>query len=616
MLDGASRAFALHCDPSVPAGKIGLRTGAITAACDRIDVTLLGPGGHTARPQLTVDLVDALGRLITDVPGAAVPPGRPAGRDVAGLGRGQRRYRGQRDPAARSAPRHGAGARPGRLAGRRGPDAVAGRAGGRHHRRRGRRRLRARRAAGGQRPAGGRADAGRRAGDRRQRPRRRCRRRAWAGRTSAGSPTSCRSPWPGWARTAAAPPLDLHRGTFDVDERAIGIGVRLLARTALHALEADAGTPPAPPHPPHAAPGARRHFCPTSQSTRGGNPTMSPPDQQTAPLSTATGATGTADARGPGRARGPRRAGAGRGVRRRHPRPVARAGRRRAAQGRPRGPARPGRGRAARAGRHRRHASPRCTPPTTPATCRRRSASRACRRSSAARAAGARPERGVPGGWDIRQRHAHPDVATTKEAIAADLENGVTSLWLVLGDGAIPVDALGDVLADVLLDLAPVSLSGRPAGRRGVPLAGRGPHRPRARAARWASTRSGCTPRAVTAQDLSGLADVARRAAAHHGLRTVVVDAHRLRRRRGLGGRGARLLAGGRGRLPAGAHRGRAVGRRGVRPAGVPLQRQRRPVHDDRRAARRPPAVGPGRRGQRRVARGRARSASTPSPRR
>ncbi len=39
-------------------------------------------------------------------------------------------------------------------------------------------------------------------------------------------------------------PLDLHRGTFDVDERAIGVGVRLLARTALHALEADAVPPP------------------------------------------------------------------------------------------------------------------------------------------------------------------------------------------------------------------------------------------------------------------------------------------------------------------------------------------------------------------------------------
>src|SRR3954467_12147914 len=74
--------------------------------------------------------------------------------------------------------------------------------------------------------------------------------------------------------------------------------------------------------------------------------------------------------------------------------------------------------------------------------------------------AGGDPDSGVPGGWDIRQRHAHPDVAVTKEAIAADLENGVTSLWLVLGEGAIPVESLGDVLSDVYLDLAPVTVSG------------------------------------------------------------------------------------------------------------------------------------------------------------
>src|SRR3954451_8767309 len=72
--------------------------------------------------------------------------------------------------------------------------------------------------------------------------------------------------------------------------------------------------------------------------------------------------------------------------------------------------------------------------------------------------AGADPDSGVPGGWDVRQRHAHPDVAVTKEAIAADLENGVTSLWLVVGEGAVPVDALGDVLSDVYLDLAPVTV--------------------------------------------------------------------------------------------------------------------------------------------------------------
>ena len=55
------------------------------------------------------------------------------------------------------------------------------------------------------------------------------------------------------------PPLDLHRGTFDVDEQAIGVGVRLLARTALHALEADAAAdpagPPAPPRTRRPAPG-------------------------------------------------------------------------------------------------------------------------------------------------------------------------------------------------------------------------------------------------------------------------------------------------------------------------------------------------------------------------
>lgn len=40
----------------------------------------------------------------------------------------------------------------------------------------------------------------------------------------------------------------------------------------------------------------------------------------------------------------------------------------------------------------------------------------------------------------------------------ADLENGVTSLWLVAGEGGIPVSSLDRVLDGVLLDLAPVVL--------------------------------------------------------------------------------------------------------------------------------------------------------------
>jgi methylmalonyl-CoA mutase len=71
---------------------------------------------------------------------------------------------------------------------------------------------------------------------------------------------------------------------------------------------------------------------------------------------------------------------------------------------------------------------------------------------------GNRAEGAVAAGWDVRQRHAHPDVDTTRRAVLADLEHGVTSLWLVAGPAGVPVDALPDVLADVHTDLAPVTL--------------------------------------------------------------------------------------------------------------------------------------------------------------
>jgi amidohydrolase len=67
-LDGVERVFAVHCDPSVDVGRIGLRVGAVTSATDHVTVRLSGPGGHTARPQLTGDLVTALGDLVARVP--------------------------------------------------------------------------------------------------------------------------------------------------------------------------------------------------------------------------------------------------------------------------------------------------------------------------------------------------------------------------------------------------------------------------------------------------------------------------------------------------------------------------------------------------------------------
>ena len=86
---------------------------------------------------------------------------------------------------------------------------------------------------------------------------------------------------------------------------------------------------------------------------------------------------------------------------------------------------------------------------------------------------GSRPVPGYPGqppfvrgrgpagnrtGWDVRQRHEHPDPAVAREQIMEDLEGGVSSLWLGLGDGRIPVESLPDVLAETYLDLAPIVL--------------------------------------------------------------------------------------------------------------------------------------------------------------
>ncbi|MEH0627366.1 methylmalonyl-CoA mutase subunit beta [Streptomyces stelliscabiei] len=67
---------------------------------------------------------------------------------------------------------------------------------------------------------------------------------------------------------------------------------------------------------------------------------------------------------------------------------------------------------------------------------------------------GGRAAGNTVGGWDVRQRHTTAD----RDAVLADLENGVTSLWLVLGEAGLPVSSLGRVLDGVYLDLAPVVL--------------------------------------------------------------------------------------------------------------------------------------------------------------
>lgn len=67
-------------------------------------------------------------------------------------------------------------------------------------------------------------------------------------------------------------------------------------------------------------------------------------------------------------------------------------------------------------------------------------------------------------GWDVRQLHDNPDLAATRAALLDDLEHGVRSVWLRLGPGGIRVKALEQVLADVVLEAAPVVLDAGEAG--------------------------------------------------------------------------------------------------------------------------------------------------------
>jgi len=66
---GARSIVAFHVDPHLPTGYIGVKPGAITSSADRFSILLEGPGGHTARPHETVDVIHAAGHLIANLSG-------------------------------------------------------------------------------------------------------------------------------------------------------------------------------------------------------------------------------------------------------------------------------------------------------------------------------------------------------------------------------------------------------------------------------------------------------------------------------------------------------------------------------------------------------------------
>ncbi|HEY9761929.1 MAG TPA: M20 family metallopeptidase [Trichocoleus sp.] len=57
--------FSLHAYPSIRAGTIGIRYGALTAAADDLEIVILGESGHGARPHEAVDAIWIASQVVT-----------------------------------------------------------------------------------------------------------------------------------------------------------------------------------------------------------------------------------------------------------------------------------------------------------------------------------------------------------------------------------------------------------------------------------------------------------------------------------------------------------------------------------------------------------------------
>lgn len=59
--------IALHVDPELPVGRIATRIGPLTAFCESINVNIRGKGGHAARPHHTVDSIATAIQLVNSI---------------------------------------------------------------------------------------------------------------------------------------------------------------------------------------------------------------------------------------------------------------------------------------------------------------------------------------------------------------------------------------------------------------------------------------------------------------------------------------------------------------------------------------------------------------------
>lgn len=64
-MENVSAIFSVHVFPSIPAGSVGVRYGALTAAADDLEITITGESGHGARPHEAIDAIWIAAQVIT-----------------------------------------------------------------------------------------------------------------------------------------------------------------------------------------------------------------------------------------------------------------------------------------------------------------------------------------------------------------------------------------------------------------------------------------------------------------------------------------------------------------------------------------------------------------------
>jgi amidohydrolase len=64
-MENVSAVLGVHVFPSITAGNIGLRYGALTAAADDLEIVIIGESGHGARPHEAIDAIWIASQVIT-----------------------------------------------------------------------------------------------------------------------------------------------------------------------------------------------------------------------------------------------------------------------------------------------------------------------------------------------------------------------------------------------------------------------------------------------------------------------------------------------------------------------------------------------------------------------